>query len=235
MNDTYNAYLLSEAWMEKRTQRLNLSGWKCEACGGKQLLQVHHLTYERIFQESMEDLMVLCRIHHEAAEEMKKKGAIKCTGCVVRLRTDTLRLIAPLERYVQAPIGRKATVRGSEPKKPKRLKPSKAERRERMKEGVAASRVWSPEALKKIPAAYHHLTWMASKEEVLPILLSDQKFLELLKLPQRQYRLKYRKMFPKCPPRGRIASVAGQLWLDVQKGKYPHLVPLLPSQPSPPH
>lgn len=217
MNDTYSAYLLSEAWAEKRHMRMKLSDWKCEACGTKQLLQVHHLTYDRIFQEPMEDLMVLCRVHHEAAEEMVKKGAIKRAGCVVRLRTDTLRMIAPTERHIFRPA-RPAPARKG--KKPKR---SKSEKRAIWIEKLQASRVWTSESLKKIPPQYHQLTWTSSKEEVLSLLLNDQKFLALIDLPQRQFRIKYRKMFPKCPPRGRIFSVAGQLWVDIHVlKKVPH-------------
>lgn len=198
--------------------RMKLSGWKCEACGANQLLQVHHLTYDRIFQEPMEDLMVLCRLHHEAAEEMVKKGVVRRTGCVVRLRTDTLRMIAPMERHMNRAVP--VPVRGRKGKKPKR---SKSEKRAIWLEKLQASRTWTPEALKKIPPQYHQLTWTSPKEEVLPLLMSDQKFLSLIDLPQRQFRIKYRKMFPKCPPRGRIFAVAGQLWVDIHVlKKVPH-------------
>src|SRR4051812_20179796 len=86
MNDTYSAYLQSAAWMEKRTRKVALSGHKCEACGDTQRLQVHHLTYARIFREEMGDLMTLCKIHHDAAEEMLRKGVIQRTGSADDLR-----------------------------------------------------------------------------------------------------------------------------------------------------
>ena len=215
MNDTYNSYLLSEAWNDKRSMRMKLSGWKCEACGSKQLLQVHHLTYDRIFQEPMEDLMVLCRIHHEAAEEMKRKGAIPKTGDVHRIRLDTLRLIAPMERYSHIP--QKASNQAKRPKS-KKHKPTKAERRVLSRLGLEATRIWTDESLKRVPVAYHHLTWTSSKEEVLGVLLADEAFMSTLTLPQKNFRIKYRKRFKGCPPYARIASVAGTLW--VERSKY---------------
>lgn len=95
MNDTYSTYLQSEAWENKRQQRLVLSGRRCEACGSVNTLQIHHLTYERIFQEDMDDLMTLCKVHHEAVEEFCRKGVIEKTGDPRKLRADTLKFIAP--------------------------------------------------------------------------------------------------------------------------------------------
>lgn len=95
MNDTYSAYLQSEAWNQKRTERLKLSRFQCDACGTKERLQIHHLTYERIFREDVADLMTLCELHHRAAEEMIGKGVIPRKGCVSTLATETLKFIAP--------------------------------------------------------------------------------------------------------------------------------------------
>ncbi len=105
MNDTYKTYLESEAWAQKRNKRLGMSNFKCEACEDGECrnpLQVHHLTYARIFREEMEDLMVLCKMHHAAAEEMVEKGALSRNGNVKWLRSETLRFIAPKKKFREA-------------------------------------------------------------------------------------------------------------------------------------
>lgn len=190
MNDTYNSYLLSEAWNEKRTMRLKLSGWKCEACGAKQLLQVHHLTYERIFQEPMEDLMVLCRIHHEAAEEMKKKGAIKSTGCVARLRTDTLRLVAPLERYSHLPIGK-----FKKPKTPKKQKLPKAHP------------VYIPPPSGVVSDA-NTANKKMTPQMIRHLIETDPKFQAIMKLDRKNFKHAARKLVREGGMRNRIMSNA---------------------------
>lgn len=66
----YSDYLLSPEWRQKRRQKLNLVNYRCEQCGylaRMRDLHVHHLTYERLGDENLdEDLEVLCRwCHHE--------------------------------------------------------------------------------------------------------------------------------------------------------------------------
>ena len=69
--DFYLAYLNSPAWRATRNRALHLAGWRCQRCGGKRDLQVHHLTYDRLGAEWDQDLEVLCdgchrRTHIEA-------------------------------------------------------------------------------------------------------------------------------------------------------------------------
>lgn len=103
MNDTYSAYLQSEAWGQKREHRLALSSCRCDACGEEKQLEVHHLTYARIFREEMEDLMTLCRVHHAAAEEMIAKRVLSRVGDPRVLKAETLRFIRPREKAVPSP------------------------------------------------------------------------------------------------------------------------------------
>lgn len=95
MNDTYSTYLQSEAWENKRQHLFTLRGRRCEACGITNEIHVHHLTYERIFKEDIGDLMVLCKLHHEAAEEFCRKGIIEKSGNPAELRVKTLKFVAP--------------------------------------------------------------------------------------------------------------------------------------------
>lgn len=100
MNEEYANYLQSGDWLKRRQQKLDASGSCCESCGKSNRLQVHHLTYARIFQELPSDLMVLCRYHHIAAEESVSKGEIKRFGDTALLREQTLDVLATYGKSV---------------------------------------------------------------------------------------------------------------------------------------
>lgn len=93
MNREYLEYLGSEEWMVKRGRRLAIGKGRCAVCGVEEGLQVHHLTYERIFREEMGDLLPLCERHHEAAERLVREGKLSRVGDVLFLATETVRLI----------------------------------------------------------------------------------------------------------------------------------------------
>jgi 5-methylcytosine-specific restriction endonuclease McrA len=62
----YKEYLQSEDWAGKRREKLHQANYKCEVCGRDDLrLDVHHRTYERLGNEWMSDLQVLCRYCHK--------------------------------------------------------------------------------------------------------------------------------------------------------------------------
>jgi 5-methylcytosine-specific restriction endonuclease McrA len=67
----YREYIASPAWKCKRAEAIKHHGSKCNICGGKSYLQVHHLTYERLGREKMTDLEVLCRFCHGLEHEDK--------------------------------------------------------------------------------------------------------------------------------------------------------------------
>lgn len=69
----YQSYLHSEKWRELRAKKIKSCHFKCEGCGTNHGLQVHHLTYKRIFNERMNDLMVLCGDCHAKTHELWKK------------------------------------------------------------------------------------------------------------------------------------------------------------------
>lgn len=87
----YHAYLQSEAWLERRNARLAIANHRCPICGTRKNLQVHHLTYKRIFQEPMEDLLPLCSDHHEIAEGLIKRNILKREGHPLWLLAETVR------------------------------------------------------------------------------------------------------------------------------------------------
>jgi len=60
----YSSYINSEAWKEKRKERLRFAGRRCELCNRSSDLDVHHRTYERLGDEKLNDLIVLCSTCH---------------------------------------------------------------------------------------------------------------------------------------------------------------------------
>jgi len=68
-NEEYRKYIHSSQWRQKADERLKLDGGKCCVCGGD-ATEVHHLTYENLGKEKMEDLVSLCRRCHEKAEDL---------------------------------------------------------------------------------------------------------------------------------------------------------------------
>jgi 5-methylcytosine-specific restriction endonuclease McrA len=56
----YHKYLNSIDWKAKKTRVMQQRGGRCEKCNSSYRIEVHHKTYERIFNERLEDLEVLC-------------------------------------------------------------------------------------------------------------------------------------------------------------------------------
>lgn len=86
---TYKQYLKSEKWQEKReavfiralknANSTNQHG-VCERCGyepHKPCLQVHHKTYEHVYDELLEELELLCPNCHRAETEKNKQEKAK--------------------------------------------------------------------------------------------------------------------------------------------------------------
>lgn len=60
----YSDYLQTAHWSVVREEALERAGHRCQLCGSQRRLEVHHRTYERLFDELPEDLIVLCRHCH---------------------------------------------------------------------------------------------------------------------------------------------------------------------------
>lgn len=61
----YDLYMTSAAWKVKRAQRIVDDGGQCTRCGSSDDLQVHHLNYNRLGDEPMDDLRTLCKVCHQ--------------------------------------------------------------------------------------------------------------------------------------------------------------------------
>ena len=69
--ELYHEYLLSSDWQSKRQLVIERANEICERCHEKKIVDVHHLTYENVFDEPLEDLQGLCRICHTQAHNQK--------------------------------------------------------------------------------------------------------------------------------------------------------------------
>lgn len=61
--EVYDDYLSSPEWKALRKERLRKDGEKCQRCFNK-ADAVHHLTYDRIFHEHIDDLISICEPCH---------------------------------------------------------------------------------------------------------------------------------------------------------------------------
>lgn len=61
----YKRYLNSPKWRALREAVLERDNHKCRFCPSRKNLEVHHLTYEHIFNEQLEELVTTCEACHE--------------------------------------------------------------------------------------------------------------------------------------------------------------------------
>jgi 5-methylcytosine-specific restriction endonuclease McrA len=60
-------YLRSPHWHGVRAREFSRAGHRCERCGARERLDVHHRHYRRLWREKSRDLKVLCRSCHNRA------------------------------------------------------------------------------------------------------------------------------------------------------------------------
>ena len=77
--DTYEDYLGSATWREKRARVIQRAGGKCEHSGcTKAADEVHHKRYPRVWgREPIEWLVAFCEGHHRAAHGNKSDIYVK--------------------------------------------------------------------------------------------------------------------------------------------------------------
>lgn len=72
----YEAYLKTPYWRELREVVLQQRRGRCESCGQRERLQVHHKCYERLGFENLSDLEVLCADCHAAVHGLPPRDSI---------------------------------------------------------------------------------------------------------------------------------------------------------------
>ena len=78
-------YMQSKAWKEKRQAKLDACSGKCECEGGctREATQVHHLHYDSLGNESLDDLQALCpKCHMQKSKVRNFYGNIHYTCCL---------------------------------------------------------------------------------------------------------------------------------------------------------
>src|SRR6266581_4708000 len=89
------AYMKTAKWKKKRKAKLDQAGRRCEQCGSVTGgMDVHHKTYDRLGNERLEDLVVLCVRCHEIedehrAAEAKKRSANALDDAIFESGLDT--------------------------------------------------------------------------------------------------------------------------------------------------
>ncbi|MEW5835307.1 MAG: hypothetical protein AB1832_09610 [Pseudomonadota bacterium] len=63
--DSYETYLRSEAWANKRAAVFTRANDVCEGCRENAATQVHHLSYEHVGNEFLFQLVAICEPCHE--------------------------------------------------------------------------------------------------------------------------------------------------------------------------
>lgn len=109
--EAYRKYLHTSAWKKKRKQALTRAGHRCESCASGASLTVHHLTYDNLYREPLEDLQVLCRPCHERVHGLhlpKKRRAKFGMRGVTTYQVGSERDVRFRERFAEA-----TTLRGS--------------------------------------------------------------------------------------------------------------------------
>jgi hypothetical protein len=93
-NEKYAAYLSSEQWKAIRAARIRKDRSRCQGCGIREDLHVHHRTYERFTRERISDLITLCEschaLVHDTHRRMQSSSSLdEITAKVVRLLSAT--------------------------------------------------------------------------------------------------------------------------------------------------
>lgn len=75
---TYHEYISSREWREHpvRVAELEAAGFRCRLCndGGEGItIEVHHRTYENLFNEQPGDLTALCRRCHGVVTDHQRR------------------------------------------------------------------------------------------------------------------------------------------------------------------
>lgn len=65
MDKKYHEYLQSDEWKEKRKEIFEFIAKKCAKCKTTENIQLHHRSYENIYQESFSDVVPLCETCHK--------------------------------------------------------------------------------------------------------------------------------------------------------------------------
>jgi len=70
---SHRAYILSEEWRELSLLTRKRDGYRCKQCGATSNLNVHHLHYNTLYHETLEDLVTVCQPCHKEIHQHHKE------------------------------------------------------------------------------------------------------------------------------------------------------------------
>lgn len=87
---SYEDYLQSDLWIQKRNMALSALGDQCQICKSKKGITVHHVSYDRIGKELIEDLSALCKschkmVHALVSEDPKQYNIKDCHTKIINM------------------------------------------------------------------------------------------------------------------------------------------------------
>jgi len=66
-------YYKSEEWRQQKIFALHRANNRCEWCGLSHSLELHHLTYDNLYNEKPKDLIILCKDCHKKADKKREE------------------------------------------------------------------------------------------------------------------------------------------------------------------
>lgn len=102
--EDYSRYINSHLWKRTKAKILARDNHKCQICGNRGLLHVHHLTYDRFSNENDSDLITLCPDCHDlvhyfgdkAEYEINKEVPTDYNWCGVPLANGLLAIMSEI-------------------------------------------------------------------------------------------------------------------------------------------
>jgi len=91
ISEGYRKYLRSKKWAKKRNECFAYYGKRCRACGKTTgPIQVHHMDYSRLGNESMQDIIPLCiKCHREVTKiyrRNRRRGLRRVTMEYIKIK-----------------------------------------------------------------------------------------------------------------------------------------------------
>lgn len=78
MDKEYIEYLKTDQWKLIKSKVLERDNNRCNKCESTDKLHIHHKNYDSIFNESLDDLITLCKVcHYKHHSPDYRKGKLK--------------------------------------------------------------------------------------------------------------------------------------------------------------
>lgn len=72
----YRKYISSHEWKKKRERAFEKLGKKCGRCGSTVNIEVHHRSYDNLYNESIIDVEIVCNGCHKRADNERIESSI---------------------------------------------------------------------------------------------------------------------------------------------------------------